>query len=98
MHRAKGKRAGRASGLEANVSIDIRLPKNTLRKMSTLKQRAYKYIRQAMSDGVLSAGDRLSPAALAKEIGISHIPVREAISQLFSEGENGAPRKLTLKR
>ncbi|MBN2291835.1 MAG: GntR family transcriptional regulator [Pirellulales bacterium] len=54
--------------------------------MLTLKQRAYQYIRQAMSDGVLTAGDRLSPAALAKEIGISHIPVREAISQLYSEG------------
>ena len=54
--------------------------------MPTLKQRAYRYIRQAMSEGVLSAGDRLSPAALAKEIGISHIPVREAISQLYSEG------------
>ncbi|MCX7424458.1 MAG: GntR family transcriptional regulator [Planctomycetia bacterium] len=54
--------------------------------MPTLKQRAYAYIRSAMSTGALAAGDRLSPAALAKEIGISHIPVREAISQLHSEG------------
>ena len=54
--------------------------------MATLKQRAYSYIRQAMATGTLSAGDRLSPAALAREIGISHIPVREAISQLHSEG------------
>jgi DNA-binding GntR family transcriptional regulator len=54
--------------------------------MLTLKQRAYAYIRSAMSTGALAAGDRLSPAALAKEIGISHIPVREAISQLHSEG------------
>ncbi len=54
--------------------------------MLTHKQRAYHYIRQAMSSGTLSAGDRLSPAALAKDIGISHIPVREAISQLYSEG------------
>jgi DNA-binding GntR family transcriptional regulator len=54
--------------------------------MSTLKQRAYSYIRSAMATGTLAAGDRLSPAALAKELGISHIPVREAISQLHSEG------------
>jgi DNA-binding GntR family transcriptional regulator len=54
--------------------------------MSTLKQQAYAYIRSAMSTGALAAGDRLSPAAVAKELGISHIPVREAISQLHSEG------------
>lgn len=54
--------------------------------MSTLRQQAYRYIREEMSTGGLSAGDRLSPAALAKKIGISHIPVREAISQLHSEG------------
>lgn len=54
--------------------------------MPTLKQQAYSFIRQAMASGTLSAGDRLSPAALAKQLGISHIPVREAISQLHSEG------------
>lgn len=54
--------------------------------MPTLREQAYHFIRQKMSSGGLSAGDRLSPAALAKEIGVSHIPVREAISQLQSEG------------
>ena len=54
--------------------------------MPTLRQQAYRYIREEMSTGGLSAGDRLSPAALAKQIGVSHIPVREAISQLHSEG------------
>jgi DNA-binding GntR family transcriptional regulator len=36
--------------------------------------------------GTLSAGDRVSDFALAAEIGISRTPVREAISQLQSDG------------
>ena len=52
----------------------------------TQRQIAYEWIRQKLIRGILSAGDRLSPAALAREIGVSHIPVREAISQLQSEG------------
>ena len=53
---------------------------------ATHKQSAYDYIKERLIRGALSAGDRLSPAALAREIGTSHIPVREAISQLCSEG------------
>src|SRR5207253_1597886 len=34
----------------------------------------------------LAVGQRLSPAALAREMGISHTPVREALSLLESEG------------
>jgi DNA-binding GntR family transcriptional regulator len=37
-------------------------------------------------NGQFTAGERIFPVALAKEIGISLIPVREAISQLQSEG------------
>ena len=54
--------------------------------MSSLKQQAYYHIRQSITTGFFSAGDRLSPTALAKELKISHIPVREAISRLESEG------------
>jgi DNA-binding GntR family transcriptional regulator len=52
----------------------------------TQRERAYQHIRRKLAEGTLSAGVRLSPAALAREIGVSHIPVREAISQLKSEG------------
>ena len=52
----------------------------------TQKQVAYDYIRQKLLRSIFSAGDRLSPAALAREIGVSNIPVREAISRLHSEG------------
>ena len=54
--------------------------------MATLKSQAYSHIRSRIAKGMLRGGDKLSPVELGKEIGISHIPVREAISQLESEG------------
>ncbi len=53
---------------------------------ATLKQRAYNHIRGQLIAGRLSPGARLCNRTLAKEIGVSLIPVREAISQLVSEG------------
>jgi len=53
---------------------------------NTLTQNAYDYLRRRLIDGTFCPGTRLSPAALAQEIGISHIPVREAIGRLQSEG------------
>jgi len=52
----------------------------------TGRDRAYQHIRRKLAEGVFPVGMRLSPAALAREIGVSHTPVREAISQLQSEG------------
>jgi DNA-binding GntR family transcriptional regulator len=53
--------------------------------MLTLKQRAYEHVRSKLAGNIVP-GSRLSPKSLAKEIGISHTPVREALSQLQSEG------------
>ncbi len=53
---------------------------------TTLKTLAYDHIRHLLLSGDLEPGASLSPVMLAKEIGISHTPVREAISQLESEG------------
>ncbi len=53
---------------------------------TTRKQNAYNYLRHRLLDGTFAPNQRLFPADLAKEIGISHIPVREAIGQLQSEG------------
>lgn len=52
----------------------------------TQRERAYRHISRKLIEGVLPAGARLSPTALAREMGVSHTPVREAISQLQSEG------------
>ena len=55
-------------------------------KSQTQREQAYQHIRRRLFLGSLSTGARLSPTALAREIGMSHTPVREAISQLQSEG------------
>ena len=54
--------------------------------IGNLKQRAYEHIRQNLLTGHYPPGSALSAVALAKEIGISQTPVREAISQLETEG------------
>ncbi len=51
-----------------------------------LKERAYAHIVDRMAHGALPPGSRLSNRRLAGELGVSVIPVREAISRLESEG------------
>lgn len=53
---------------------------------SSLSEKAYHHIRQQVFAGELAPGDRLVNRALAKQLGTSFIPVREAISRLASEG------------
>lgn len=52
----------------------------------SLSQRAYDQIKERLHDGRLKPGQRLVNRTLAAELGISTIPVREAISRLVSEG------------
>ena len=52
----------------------------------TLQHRAYRYIHDRILDGHLPSGCVVSEASLAKEIGVSRTPVREAIRQLQTEG------------
>src|SRR5687768_1814024 len=53
--------------------------------MKTLPERAYRHIRRKLVTGMIG-GERLSEVALAKEIGVSTTPVREAMGRLMSEG------------
>jgi DNA-binding GntR family transcriptional regulator len=53
---------------------------------SSAQQRAYHYIRDRIVEGSLPGGDKLNPAAIAEDLGISRMPVREAIVQLDAEG------------
>jgi DNA-binding GntR family transcriptional regulator len=53
---------------------------------STLKQTAYKTIRSKLISGEYPPGSRLSDDSIAREIGVSRSPVREAINQFVSEG------------
>jgi len=53
---------------------------------SSLKQLAYQHLRKRMLSGHLPPGQRISPDASARELGMSQTPVREAIGLLESEG------------
>ena len=53
---------------------------------SLLRNNAYQTIRQRLLKRELEPGTRVSELALAKEMGISRAPVREAINRLASEG------------
>lgn len=51
-----------------------------------LKEQAYGHLHGKLVRGELSPGERLSTRVLAAEMGMSIIPIREAVSQLQSEG------------
>ncbi len=52
----------------------------------TIREKAYQYIQNRIASGDLPSGSAISEILLAKELGSSRTPVREAISQLVSEG------------
>ncbi len=52
----------------------------------SLAEKAYTHIRAKLAGGEFSPGKQLVNRALAQEIGVSVIPVREAINRLTSEG------------
>lgn len=54
--------------------------------MSSLRDKAYQHIHNQIMTGELRAGDVISEAALANEMGISRTPVREAIKHLQAAG------------
>jgi len=52
----------------------------------SLQQRAYAMIMQRIVGGQLAPGARISEPDLAKELGMSRTPVRDAVTQLQCEG------------
>lgn len=52
----------------------------------SLRGKAYRYIHAKILSGDLPNGHQVSELSLAKEIGISRTPVREAVQQLQREG------------
>lgn len=51
-----------------------------------LSQVASRYLREAILEGRLRPGSRIRQEAVARELGTSRIPVREALRQLENEG------------
>jgi DNA-binding GntR family transcriptional regulator len=52
----------------------------------SIREKAYLYIQQLIVDGTLAAGSGISELLLAKELGSSRTPIREAMNQLAAEG------------
>ena len=51
-----------------------------------LTQKAYRHIHGKLAGGQLLPGSRLSNRGVAREVGVSFTPVREALNRLVSEG------------
>ena len=69
----------------------------------SVRDRAYRHIKKQILDGVLEAGAAISELLLAKELGSSRTPIREAMKQLDAEGlleqnQNGGMTVAQLKR
>jgi GntR family transcriptional regulator, rspAB operon transcriptional repressor len=52
----------------------------------TIREKVYNHLREQILRGTLAPGQRLVEAAIAKEIGTSRTPVREALHALEREG------------
>lgn len=52
----------------------------------TAQQEAYRYLRDRILSGEFAGDERLNPAEIAVLLGISRMPVREALRQLDAEG------------
>ncbi|MBI0433355.1 GntR family transcriptional regulator [Roseomonas sp. KE0001] len=62
------------------------LPPLTAEDVLSLAERAYRRLRDAIVDGSLPGGERVSERSLAQSLGISAQPVREALGRLEAEG------------
>lgn len=63
-----------------------RRAKATRSQGPSIREKAYTHIQKSVLDGVLEAGMGVSELVLAKELGSSRTPIREAMNQLASEG------------
>ena len=52
----------------------------------TLKEQVVKLLRGAILSGKIKTGERLNESELARDLGLSRIPVREALQQLQQQG------------
>jgi DNA-binding GntR family transcriptional regulator len=68
-----------------------------------VRQKAYTHIQRQIESGAMKPGDTVSELNLARELGSSRTPVREAIGQLVAEGllaqgPNGSTLVVQLQR
>jgi DNA-binding GntR family transcriptional regulator len=58
----------------------------TIRTVKSIREKVYEYLREQLLDGNFYPYDRLIETKIAKEIGVSRTPVREALHSLELEG------------
>jgi DNA-binding GntR family transcriptional regulator len=77
--------------LKQVIKLDTILNKLPLRKTSQknsipVREMAYEFLKSSVLSGHLNPGERLTEEYLAKKLGVSRTPVREALHKLESEG------------
>ena len=75
-----GHKSGNLAGLGYKATMASQ------RAATPVRERAYEYLKDSLLSGRLSPGVRLTEEHLARELGISRTPVREALHKLESEG------------
>jgi DNA-binding GntR family transcriptional regulator len=58
----------------------------TFNRPSSIREAAYKHLREAILSGSLLPGERIPEPALAETLGLSRTPIREALQTLAKEG------------
>jgi DNA-binding GntR family transcriptional regulator len=77
--------------LNLKGEVEIKLPKSSLRKPFPknpipAREKVYEYLKRAILSGRMNPGEKLAEEHLAKTLGVSRTPVREALHKLGSEG------------
>ena len=76
--------ARRTSTMAQNLEDPVALPHMLLRPTST--QQVVDYIRRQIFEGTLKVGERIPQDEIAADLGVSRVPVREAVIALDREG------------
>lgn len=74
-----------ASNASAGFDSTLATNKDRFRK-ALISDQVYELLRQAVVDGDLAPGDRVVESEIARRLGVSQAPVREAVKQLAREG------------
>ena len=75
------------TGVTVTAAMKARSKKKpTAGRNTSVRERAYLHIQQQVASGRLPAGSAISELQLAKELGSSRTPIREAMNQLAAEG------------
>jgi len=61
-------------------------PRSRQTAKPSVREKAYRHIQKLITDGDLEGGAGISELILAKELGSSRTPIREAMNQLAAEG------------